>query len=156
MLLRIKQTRMRIVNGEKRYGTDVEMGHRSKGTYRVHHFRPLDPRRPEEDHVCNVENAEDIGMLLAIKEGYEVHPSEVKSRVAATAGAVGAAGNPTTGLKDTSTTVATVASGPQHYASMKKPDLIKILAERTGKAPHFTAKRETLIATLEELDKAAK
>lgn len=73
MLIRIKQIR-RLADG-KAYGTDVPLGTGKK--QRTLEFRPLDPQRPEHDHVCNVTDKDDIATLLAIPSGFEIHESQV-------------------------------------------------------------------------------
>lgn len=75
MLIRIKQVR-KLADGED-HGTDIPLG---KGKDQVVlQFRPIDPKRPDRDHVCDVQDAEHIATLLAIKEGFEVHPTELKT-----------------------------------------------------------------------------
>lgn len=126
-------------------GTRVELG---KGKdVRRYHFKPLNPAAKLDDneveHVCDVTNAEDIGTLLAIKDGYEVHSSEIGSKAKAAAKAAEAPPPPPP----------PAAKGQKPYASLNKPELIKLVAERTGKQPHGSAARSKLIEQLEALDK---
>ena len=122
-------------------GTRVQFG---KGRDQVeYHFKPQDPKRPLDDHVCDITDKEHIARLLSITEGYEVHDSEVASRVKTAPPppkpekpAVAAQGNPSA------------------YGAMDKDALIKAVTERTGKAPHPTTKREKLVARLQALDKS--
>ena len=78
MLIRTKQVRNNHPTAG--HGTDIELGKGKNKT--VLEFRPLNPQRPETDHVCDVEDPEHIAQLLAIPEGFEVHPSELKKKPA--------------------------------------------------------------------------
>jgi hypothetical protein len=85
MLLRIKQTR-KLENGDP--GTDIILG---KGKSRVTlPFRPFDEKKPDRDHVCDVAD-EHVGTLLAIKEGFEIHPSVANTAAAKAAASQAAA-----------------------------------------------------------------
>ena len=46
---------------------------------RTYYFKPIDPQNPNSEHVCEVDNDDDIATLLAIREGYCL----AKSRAAA-------------------------------------------------------------------------
>ena len=84
-------------------------------------------------HLLRVEDpTERVFGSVGIREGYEVHPSELKKPAAQAAVAAVAVGS--AGSAQTTPAVAT----PKNYSSMKKPDLIKAIAGRTGKAPHGT------------------
>jgi hypothetical protein len=85
MLLRIKQTR-KLENGDP--GTDIILG---KGKSRVTlPFRPFDEKKPDRDHVCDVAD-EHVATLLAIKEGFEIHPSAANTAAAKAAASQAAA-----------------------------------------------------------------
>jgi len=145
-------------------GTRVELG---KGKdARRYHFRPTDRNAKLDDaeveHVCDIDNAEDIGTLLAIKEGYEVHASEINKKAAKTAVAVAEKQHADTEKAEAEAKAAALAgAGPQPpapqkpYTSMNKPELLKAIAERTGKQPHSSTARGKLVEQLEKLDKKA-
>lgn len=130
-------------------GTRVELGKGKEA--RRYHFKPLSPGAKLDDneveHVCDVTNAEDIGTLLAIREGYEVHASEVGSKAKA---AVKEAVSPPAPPAPPA-----APKGQKPYASLNKPELIKLIAEKTGKQPHGSTARSKLIEQLEALDKQA-
>lgn len=128
-------------------GTRVVLG---KGKdARHYHFKPIDPKAnaedPAIDHVCDINDADDVATFVAIKEGYEIHASELKKPSVPPAPPK----QPSDGKN------APVAGVPGSYGSMKKPDLIRLVAQRTGKQPHGTTSTAKLVATLEELDKAS-
>jgi len=136
---------------------------------REYHFKPLDSKAdvddPRVDHVCDVNDKDDIGTLLAIKEGYEVHSSEIKKRAAQEATHIAekqhAAAEKVVEDARAAALAASVAPvapppPPKHYAAMGKPDLLKLVAERTGKKPAPTTPRDKLIDRLESLDKQPK
>lgn len=120
-------------------GTEVVLG---KGKdARHYHFKPTDPSKPGEDHACDVSNQDDIATLLAIKEGYEVHPSEVKSRVPPAAPKAVPPTEP----------APPQATPPQPAAKpgRTKAELIAAVIDKTGKKPHpstSTAKLESILA----------
>jgi len=141
-------------------GTRVELG---KGKdARKYHFKGADtsPKAPhddpDEDHVTNVTDADDIATFLAIKEGYDIHSSELKKPAAAAA--VKAADKVEDQAQDTKAKAeAQAAAKARDYSNMKKPDLIKRIVEHPkfkGKAPHGTMPQPKLVAQLEALDAA--
>ena len=146
-------------------GTRVELG---KGKdARRYHFRPTDRNAKLDDaeveHVCDINNAEDIGTLLAIKEGYEVHSSEMKKKPAQAAVHVAEKQHAAVEKAEADAKAAALAgtgtqsptAPPKPYASMNKPELLKAIAERTGKQPHSSTARGKLVEQLEKLDKKA-
>ena len=130
-------------------GTRVALG---KGRdARHYHFKPVLGSQkdddPQHEHVCDVTNADDVATLVAIKEGYEIHPSEISGEAKGKASAPAAAAT---------TEAASSPPAPQKpYASLNKPELLKRVAERTGKQPHGSTARSKLIEQLEALDKQA-
>ena len=142
-------------------GTRVELG---KGKdVRRYHFKPVDRNAKLDDaeieHVCDITNAEDIGTLLAIKEGYEVHSSEIGSKAKAAVKVAeqqhAEADKVVADQKAAALAGTQPPAPPKPYASMNKPELLKAVAERTGKQPHGSAARSKLIEQLEALDKKA-
>lgn len=113
-------------------GTLVTLG---KGKdAREYHFKPADPKKPNEDHVCDVGNQDDIATFLAIKEGYEVHPSELVSRAKPKA------------------QVADEGDAPDPAASASAPtkaQLLEAVAKKTGKKPHPSTSVAKLQALLD-------
>ena len=122
---------------------------------REYHFKPLDSKAdvddPRVDHVCDVNDKDDIGTLLAIKEGYEVHGPEVVGKVKAAGGQTSLPPPPPPAPP--APQAHSADQGQKHYASMGKPDLLKLVAERTGSKPAPTTPRQKLIDRLETLDK---
>jgi hypothetical protein len=155
MLIRIKQNRSvkNPLTGDIKYGTDVELGHKSKKNYRVYKFRPANPARPEEDHVCDINDSDDIQTLLAIKEGYEIHPSALKGTTSAPKAPPPAPEKPAAAPASPASEAVRQAATTGNYQSLKKPDLMQLVAKRTGKKPHATTSVAKLIETLEALDK---
>lgn len=135
MLIRIKQSRAN--------GTHVELG---KGAdKRVYHFKPKNPQKPDEEHVCEVNNKDDIATLLAIKEGYEIHDSELKgTRVTPTTKT-----EPTGNAADADKGKAAGGSPAPDYTKMDKSELLKLVEKKTGKKPHPSTVTAKLIATLQ-------
>jgi len=134
-------------------GSKVQLG---KGKdRREYHFKPIDPKAdldsPEIDHVADVSDKDDIGTLLAIKEGYEVHGPEVVGKVKAAGGQTSLPPPPPPAPP--APQAHSADQGQKHYASMGKPDLLKLVAERTGSKPAPTTPRQKLIDRLETLDK---
>lgn len=74
MLIRIKQIR-KLENGDP--GTDIILGKGKKAIALA--FRPMDENKNDREHVCDVNDADHVATLLAIKEGFEIHPSELKT-----------------------------------------------------------------------------
>lgn len=140
-------------------GTHVELG---KGkSKRDYHFKPVDDKKEnKDDHVCEVEDADDIGTLLAIREAYEIHPSELKGKNAKAAQAAQTeAGtdedeDPDAKADADKSNSGDQATGPLHYGKMEKADLIILVAKRTKKDPHPSTSKAKLIKMLEELDAA--
>lgn len=145
-------------------GTHVELG---KGKdARKYHFKPdiekpskEEMADPDLEHVAEVEDKDDVATFLAIPEGYEVHSSELKKPAAKAA--VKVADEAVAKAQAEEKAKAAAAAGPvaaqvaaKDYKGMKKPDLIKLVAERTGKAPHGTTPASKLIEQLEKLDAA--
>lgn len=140
-------------------GTRVDLG-KGKDTRR-YHFKPIDPKHPDDDpqvdHVVDVSHPDDVATFLAIKEGYEVHPSELAKPAAKTAAAQAeqtsdAALASAQASADAAAAPVAKAAKAKNYKAMGKPDLIKLVAQRTGKAPHGTTRVEKLIEQLEQLD----
>lgn len=75
MLIRIKQIRM-LADGDG-FGTDIPLGKGADAV--VLQFRPRNPERPDREHVCDVKDSDHVAQLLAIKEGFEVHPEALKT-----------------------------------------------------------------------------
>jgi hypothetical protein len=75
MLIRIKQIR-RLENGDA--GTDIILG-KKKSEQVTLPFRPRNPDFPDREHVCEVTDAAHVAQLLAIPEGFEVHPDAMKT-----------------------------------------------------------------------------
>jgi hypothetical protein len=127
-------------------GTRVALG---KGKdARHYHFKALLGHKdddPQHEHVCDITNADDVATLVAIKEGYEIHPSEISSKVKAKA--------PAPAKVTTSATESSPPAPKKPYASLNKPELLKLVGERTGKQPHGSTARSKLIEQLEALDK---
>lgn len=154
MLIRIKQIRPG--------GTEITLG---KGKdVRTYHFKAADPEKPAEDHVCDITNADDMATLLAIKEGYEIHPSEVKARARTKADKAErkvVEKIQADALKQEKEAAAAAAPPPapepkSKYAGKDKKWLAAQVATRSGKKPHATVATAKLIAQLEELDAAGK
>jgi len=143
-------------------GTKVELGKGS--TVRKYHFKPAAKNGPDDkyddpdvDHVCNVTNPEDVATFVAIREGYEIHASELdKPAAAAIATKVATAGAKKEAQETSVAAERTAKVRAGGYSSMKKPDLIKLVAERTGKAPHGTTPASKMIEQLEKLDTETK
>lgn len=140
-------------------GSKIELG---KGKeVRRYHFKPLAKDAalddPDIEHVADVTDAADVATFVAITEGYEIHSSELK-KPAAVAIAKKVASDADTKVKREAAeaAAATARTRAGGYSSMKKPDLIKLIAERTGKAPHGTTPLAKLIGQLEKLDLEAK
>ena len=156
MLLRIKQVRAG--------GTRVELG-KGKGK-RVYHFKPMHPQKPDEEHVCDINEQEDIATLLAIKEGYEIHASELKGARVKPAAATDPKSNPeadpapadkplagdaadAADAADADKGKATGGSPAPDYTKMDKPELLKRVEKKTGKKPHPSTGTAKLIAALQ-------
>jgi hypothetical protein len=75
MLVRIKQART-LADGKP--GSDIDLTEKGATEKVVLKFRPLDSKNPDVDHVCEVNDTQVLGRLLAIPEGFEIHPSAVK------------------------------------------------------------------------------
>jgi hypothetical protein len=149
-------------------GTRVELGKGREA--RRYHFKPLDPKEkdddPEVEHVADITNGDDLAIFLAIKEGYEVHPSELKKPAAKAAVAVAdkadeaaqaAAAAATPAGQAAATAAAVAAAKAKNYSGMQKPDLIALIVKHpkfSGKAPHGTTPTAKLIEQLERLDAA--
>lgn len=128
-------------------GTRVALG---KGKdARNYHFKPMLGSQkdddPQHEHVCDITNVDDVATLVAIKEGYEIHPSEISGKEKGKAPAPAAA--------ETTAAATTPPPPKKPYSSLNKPELLKLVAERTGKQPHGSAARSKLIEQLEALDK---
>jgi hypothetical protein len=76
MLIRIKQVRRKLENGDA--GTDIILG-KKKSEQVTLPFRPRNPDFPDREHVCDVTDAAHVAQLLAIPEGFEVHPDAMKT-----------------------------------------------------------------------------
>ncbi len=126
MLIRLKQIRAG--------GTLVTMGKGKEA--REYHFKPVDPtKKPNEDHVCDVAHQDDIATFLAIKEGYEVHQSEIASRATpASKPAVLPGAEP---------------EGNDGDPASDKAELIAAVAKKTGKKPHPSTSVAKLQAMLD-------
>jgi len=129
-------------------GTRVALG---KGKdARHYHFKPLLGHKdddPQHDHVCDITNVDDVATLVAIKEGYEIHPSEIVGKSKAKA--------PAQAAEETTTAASSPPAPKKPYSSLNKPELLKLVGERTGKQPHGSTARSKLIEQLEALDKQA-
>ena len=115
---------------------------------RLYHFKPFDPKKPGEDHVCDVADQKDIATFLAISEGYEIHPAEIASRVVPTKGSA-----PT----PAKTTTATEPGAPAQKGgeasapkALSKEELIAAVTKKTGKKPHLSTSVKKLEALLAE------
>lgn len=134
-------------------GTHVVLG---KGAdARKYHFKPLDPKKPDVDHACEVESQEDIATFLAIKEGYEIHPTEIKAKKPAAPAPAPAASAPAGG-DNTDPGAGAPAKTATDYDKLSKPDLIALVTERVGKKPHPSTSTAKMVQTLKDLDAAAK
>lgn len=148
MLIRIKQVR-KLPDG-KSFGTNVDLTKKG-GPRNVHEFRPLNPAKPDEDHVCDVSDPDDVAQLLAIKEGYEIHPTVLKPgaakkvEITTTASAAAASGIQTAGDKTETGDQKTgeVANASKTHTGdtnapgpLTKDELIAAVAKKTGKKPH--------------------
>lgn len=128
-------------------GSEITLG-KGKDDRRLYHFKPRDPRKPDEDHVCDVNDQKDIATFLAIEEGYEIHPSEVASRVKEDEDA------PSPKPKKPTTLRESTAAGQDGDASKAKPALTRAqlfdaVAKKTGKRPHATTSTAKLQAILD-------
>lgn len=132
MLIRIKQIR-NLADGKP--GTDVVLG---KGAnQRTLSFRPLDPKQPDRDHVCDVTDPQDIARLLAIPEGYEVHESELASRVREPAPAKAEETGDAAGAERAEQKSGNGKALAWYMApDVDKEKLLAAVAEKTGRKPH--------------------
>lgn len=81
MLIRCKQSRRRATpSGAPRFGSTIDLTPKGSKEKRLYRFKPLDSTKPDENHVCDVTDQQDIAKLLAIPEGYEIHASELERR----------------------------------------------------------------------------
>jgi hypothetical protein len=139
MLIRIKQTRKRAApGGGFRYGTTISLPQPDGGT-RNYQFSPLDAKRPEVDHVCDVTDKADVAKLLANPAGFEIHDSVMPARApekpaASTEGALppAAGGN----------------GAASSYDAMSTAELRAAVAEKTGKKPHASTSKKKLLELL--------
>lgn len=113
-------------------GTKVQIADRE------YHFKPIQGGDPN-DHVCEVTHEGDLARLLEIKEGYEIHPSELR--------------------KDKPPEAPKGEPAPQpskaSYGAMSREELFAEYERRGVKKPHHATKTERLIAGLQALDEAA-
>jgi hypothetical protein len=139
MLIRCKLTRAG--------GTTVDLG---KGKdARHYHFKPRDEAKPDEEHVCDVNNQDDVATFLAIREAYEVHASEVSARAKAPPKPPEKKSDADPNTPEAGTESAQ-ANGEAPLEELSKDELIARVHEKTGKTPHFTTSRTKLIAMLQE------
>lgn len=168
MLIRIKQVR-RLDNGED-FGTDIPFG---KGKSRVVlEFRPRVADKPDRDHVCDVKDPELLARLLAIREGFEVHPSvkdtpEAKAALKRAESATPVASSGVASFSDdeleaelerraaakakpASEAVATEedagdqAGGGDEQPKLSKAELVAAVEAKTGKKPHPSTSEKKL------------
>ncbi|MEW5709829.1 MAG: hypothetical protein AB1830_13140 [Pseudomonadota bacterium] len=114
-------------------GTKVQIADRE------YHFQPIQGGDPNE-HVCEVTHEGDLARLLEIKEGYEIHPSELRKAKPPQAPKSAPAPQP---------------DGKKGYGAMSREELFAEYERRGVKRPHHATKTEKLIAGLEALDEAA-
>lgn len=132
MLIQILQRR-KLADG-KTPGTDVDLSKRG-GPKKILKFRPLDTTLqadPEQqEHVCKVDDPNDIAQLLAIRESFRVHASDTEGTRQAAAlmakarsesGKAGAGG-----LQLDKTIHAAIASGVPHVLTLDG-DVLKATA----------------------------
>lgn len=138
MLIRIKQIRL-LADG-KGHGSDVLLG---KGKdQRTLEFRPLDPKKPEQDHVCDVSSPEDLATLLAIPSGFEVHPSALAAprKAAAKASTASAAASSSASSGE--------GQAGKGVDELSREELLAAVAKKTGKKPSPATSTKKLKALL--------
>jgi len=140
MLIRIKQVRVRpLPQGGFRYGSTIDLTPRGSSEKRIYLFRPLDPKNPEADHVCDVTDRGDIALMLSQPNQFEIHES-VPTRSARGPDAqadTGGEQKPPAG-----------GNGSVDYSAMSKDELLSAVHQKTGKRPHPSTSTKKLLAQL--------
>lgn len=135
MLIRCKQIRPN--------GTEVVFG-KTAEERRVYKFKPRDPNRPGQDHVCDVTDQRDLASLLAIPEGFEIHPSAAGARLPEPASTA-----PSEPPGPAKTTAPKASKTAGQAAAVDKAALLKAVEEKTGKRPNpatSVAKLQAMLA----------
>ena len=145
MLIRCKSIRKLppTAGNSEVFGSNIDLTPKGETTKKVLQFRPLDPKSPDADHVCDVNDADDIATLLAIREGFEVHPSALGKTVAKAALESGTATPPAqVGAGDAK------APPPPAEDTRTQKELLGAVAAKTGKKPSPATSRKKLLELL--------
>lgn len=128
-------------------GTSVDLGKTAEDK-RSYHFKPRDPAKPAEDHVCEVTNPQDVKTFLAIPEAYEVHCSELARGNAPTAPAAQPVAHKVPAAPATPAGASKPADTTEDLTQLDKSELQARVQAKTGKQPHHSTSSTKLIEIL--------
>ena len=118
----------------------------------IYHFAP---RVEDGRHVCEIENEDHIGALLRHPEGYRIAPKTVREearaeRVTQPAEALQVDPTPSVPVVPMGATSEPAPAGVVALDDMSDEHLATVYEAEIGRKPHARAKRETMIAQIEE------